>query len=135
MSTALDISSVTANLPSAALKAPQPTANVAAAKKAAEQFESVFVSEFLGQMFEGISTDGPFGGGQGEAMFRSLLVDEYGKQVTAQGGFGLSQAVTRQLIQMQSQAQSHGQGQAQGQGSAQDPVESPAQTKSRGYKS
>jgi Rod binding domain-containing protein len=52
-------------------------------------------------MFDGISTDGEFGGGEGEAMFRPLLLDEYGKQLTAQGGFGLSQAVTRQLLQAQ----------------------------------
>ena len=31
-------------------------------------------------------TDGPFGGGQGEEMFRSLMIDEYGKQIEAQGG-------------------------------------------------
>ena len=101
MSTGLDLSAATANIQAAPVKAPAPTANYAAAKKAAEQFESVFVSEFLGSMFDGISTDGEFGGGEGEAMFRPLLLDEYGKQLTAQGGFGLSQAVTRQLLQAQ----------------------------------
>ena len=77
------------------------TATPAALKKAAQQFEGIFVSEFLGSMFEGISTDGPFGGGQGEAMFRSLLLDEYGKQITARGGVGLADAVTRQLMRQQ----------------------------------
>lgn len=80
---------------------PRPTANAAAAKKAAQQFEGVFVSEFLGSMFEGISTDGPFGGGQGEAMFRSLMLDEYGKQVVARGGFGLADSITRSLLSHQ----------------------------------
>ncbi len=56
-------------------------------------------------MFEGISTDGPFGGGQGEEMFRSLMLDEYGKQMANQGGFGLSQAITRQLLAHQEHAQ------------------------------
>jgi peptidoglycan hydrolase FlgJ len=78
--------------------APHPTANVAAAKKAAQQFEGVFISEFLGNMFDGISTDGPFGGGQGEAMFRSLMLDEYGKQMAASGGFGLADAITKSLL-------------------------------------
>jgi flagellar protein FlgJ len=78
--------------------APQPTANVAAAKKSAQQFEGVFVSEFLGSMFDGISTDGPFGGGQGEAMFRSLMLDEYGKQIESRGGFGLANSITRSLL-------------------------------------
>jgi flagellar protein FlgJ len=81
-----------------AIAAPQPTANVAAAKKAAQQFEGVFISEFLGNMFEGISTDGQFGGGQGEAMFRSLMLDEYGKQMSASGGFGLADAITKSLL-------------------------------------
>ena len=49
-------------------------------------------------MFEGIPTDGPFGGGQGEEMFRSLMVDEYGKQIETQGGFGLPPPITRQLL-------------------------------------
>jgi flagellar protein FlgJ len=101
MSTGLDLTAATANIQAAPVKAPAQTANHIAAKKAAEQFESVFISEFMGQMFEGISTDGEFGGGEGEAMFRPLLLDEYSKQLTAQGGFGLSQAVTRQLLQTQ----------------------------------
>jgi len=86
---------------SAPVQAPHPTANVAAAEKASKSFESVFVSQFLGQMFEGISTEGEFGGGPGEAMFRSLMLDEYGKQIAAQGGFGLSNAVMRQILKHQ----------------------------------
>jgi Rod binding domain-containing protein len=87
--------------------APSRTIDPVAAKKAAQQFESVFITQFVGQMFDGISTDGPFGGGQGEEMFRSLLIDEYGKQITAQGGFGLSDAVTRQLLRNQETAVGH----------------------------
>ena len=75
-----------------------------AAQKAAKQYEGIFVSEFLGSMFQGISTDGPFGGGQGEAMFRSLMLDEYGKQITSRGGFGLSDAITRVLLKHQEKA-------------------------------
>jgi Rod binding domain-containing protein len=83
------------------LVAPHAAANETATQKVAKQFEAVFVSQFLGSMFEGIPTDGPFGGGQGEAMFRSLMLDEYGKQIEAQGGFGLASAVTRQLLHAQ----------------------------------
>lgn len=84
---------------------PHSTTDVTAAKKAAKQFESVLITQMLGGMFEGISTDGPFDGGQGEEMFRSLLLDEYGKQMANQGGFGLSQAITRQLLAHQEHAQ------------------------------
>lgn len=83
---------------SAPIAAPQKSANYQAAHKAAVQFEGIFISQFLGQMFEGISTDGPFGGGQGEAMFRSMMLDQYGKSISDQGGFGLSDAITKALL-------------------------------------
>jgi len=86
---------------SAQAQPPAPTANVAAAQKAAKSYESVFISEFLGSMFQDIPTDGPFGGGQGEEMFRSLMLDEYGKQMESRGGFGLSAAITRTLLSHQ----------------------------------
>jgi flagellar protein FlgJ len=101
MNPAGDIQSAMLLVHAAPIQPPKPSANVAAVKRAAEQFEAVFVSQMLGQMYEGVSTDGPFGGGPGEAMFRSLMVDEYGKQIAAQGGFGLATAVTRQLLGMQ----------------------------------
>ena len=36
----------------------------AKAKDAAQKFESQFLAQMIGQMFEGIETDGPFGGGE-----------------------------------------------------------------------
>lgn len=88
-----------------AVNAPAATANVAKAKQAAQDFEAVFISQMMGQMFAGISADGPFGGGQGEEMFRSLMVDEYGKQIAAQGGIGLADSVTKSLLKHQEMAQ------------------------------
>jgi len=102
MSAGLDITSVM-TLAKAPVQTPAATANAAAAKKAAQQFESVFISEFLGQMFADIPTDGPFGGGEGEQMFRSLMLDQYGQQIEKQGGFGLSAPVAAQLIKLQEQ--------------------------------
>lgn len=84
---------------SAPLKVPHKTADAVAAQKAAKEFEGVFISQFLGQMFEGIPTDGPFGGGAGEEMFRSLMLDQYGKGIAQSGGFGLSDAIARSLIE------------------------------------
>ena len=90
-----------ASQPQGAVKAPTATGNVAAATKAAKEFESVFISQFMGSMFSGISTDGPFGGCQGEEMFRSMMVNEYSKSMEARGGFGLAAAVTKQLLKQQ----------------------------------
>lgn len=105
MSTDAAIAGATTIAQSASVMTPHATNNAAAAKKAAKQFEAVLVSQMLGGMFEGISTDGPFGGGEGEAMFRSMLLDEYGKQIVNQGGFGLSDAITRSLLKHQEQPQ------------------------------
>jgi Rod binding domain-containing protein len=86
---------------SAPVRAPSATGNAAAAAKSAKDFESVFIAQFLGSMFQGIPTDGPMGGGQGEEMFRSLMVNEYAKSIADKGGFGLANAVSRQLLRNQ----------------------------------
>ena len=85
----------------APVKTPAATGNAASASKSAKEFESVFISQFLGSMFSGIPTDGPMGGGEGEEMFRSMMVNEYGKSIEARGGFGLASAVSRQLLKHQ----------------------------------
>jgi Rod binding domain-containing protein len=79
--------------------------NAQQASKVAKDFEAVFINEMLGQMFEGIATDGPFGGGPGEAIFRSMMIDNYSKTIAAQGGFGLSDAIKRELLHAQEKPQ------------------------------
>ena len=73
----------------------------AKAKDAANKFESQFLSQMIGQMFEGIETDGPFGGGFGEQMFRSMMTDAMAKQMTQAGGVGVSDVVQREILKMQ----------------------------------
>lgn len=72
-----------------------------AMRKAARDLEAVFVSQMMQHMFSGIETDGLFGGGAGEQMFRSLLVEEYGKQTAQSGGLGLADAMMREMLKMQ----------------------------------
>jgi len=86
-------------------KAPMASGNAVADAKASKEYESVFISQFLGSMFSGISSDGPTGGGQGEEMFRSLMIDQYGKAIEQRGGFGLADAMQRQLLKHQEAAQ------------------------------
>ena len=80
-----------------------PKGGIDAAKAAfvSKEYESVFISQFLGSMFSGIKTDGPFGGGQGEEMFRSLMIDQYAKGLTQRGGFGLASAMQSELMKHQ----------------------------------
>lgn len=68
---------------------------------AAEDFEAAFVSSMFQTVFESIETDGLFGGGQGESVFRSLLVDEYGKQVARAGGVGIADQVYGEILKLQ----------------------------------
>ena len=75
--------------------------NEAAMDKAAKEFEGVFITQFLGAMFSGIKTDGPTGGGQGEEMFRSMMVDKYSEGLVKQGGFGLASNIKAQMLKMQ----------------------------------
>lgn len=67
----------------------------------ANSFESSFLSNMLGEMFEGVSTDGPFGGGAGEGAFRSFLMDAFAQQITKSGGIGVGAAVQREMLKMQ----------------------------------
>jgi Rod binding domain-containing protein len=76
---------------------------VAQAEKASKDYETVFISQFISSMFSGISTDGPTGGGQGEEMFRSLMVDQYAKGIENQGGFGIAAQMKAELLKHQQQ--------------------------------
>ena len=91
--------SMAAQAPLAA--APKATASATKADAASKEYESVFISQFLGSMFSGIKTDGITGGGQGEEMFRSLMINEFGKGIEKQGGFGLAAQMKTQLLKHQ----------------------------------
>lgn len=70
-------------------------------REAAQEFEAVFLSQMLKPMFEGISSAPPFGGGQSEEMYRSLMMDEYGKSIAKAGGIGIADQVMREMIKLQ----------------------------------
>lgn len=77
----------------------------AAARAAAQDFEAVFLTTMLSGMFEGLKTDPPFGGGHAEQSYRSLLVAEYAKAMSARGGIGIADHVYREIIAAQEGAQ------------------------------
>ena len=74
-------------------------------REAAEEFESVFLTVMFESMFAGIKTDGPFGGGHGEKIFRSMLNEEYANSVAQSGGVGIADALFREMIKVQEQTQ------------------------------
>jgi flagellar protein FlgJ len=70
-------------------------------KKTAEDFETSFLSEMLKPMFQGLSTDGPFGGGEAEGTWRSFMIDAMAKQTVKAGGIGLTSTVMSEMLKMQ----------------------------------
>ena len=76
-------------------------------RQTAEDFEAFFLSRMVETMFEGISTDGMFGGGNGEKVFRSLLINEYGKAMAKTGTVGIADYVMKSILEMQ-EVQSQG---------------------------
>lgn len=70
-------------------------------RRAAEEFESMFLAQMMAPMFEGLDTDGLGGGGMGEEMFRPMLIEQYGKALSHAGGVGLADSIIRELAEMQ----------------------------------
>ncbi len=75
-------------------------------KKAAVEFEAVFATQMLQPMFEELSSDGVFGGGHAEDIYRSLMVQEFGNLIAKRGGLGIAETVTSELLRIQ-EAQSN----------------------------
>jgi Rod binding domain-containing protein len=73
-------------------------------KKTAADFETMVIGQMLAPMFEALETNGPFGGGDGEAMFRPMLIDQYAKSMAKAGGIGIADEVAREMMRMQAGA-------------------------------
>ena len=83
----------------------QRSRDAARMRETAEQFEASFLSQMLKPMFEGLKTDGMFGGGEAEGQWRSFMIDAMAKQTVKAGGIGLADQVMAQMIKMQEQGQ------------------------------
>lgn len=88
----------------ALLDKPVPDIDMKRIDEAARDFEAMFITEMLRPMFESIKVNETFGGGKGEEIFSSMLIDEYGKSMAAAGTLGIADQVKEQLIALQSAA-------------------------------
>lgn len=77
------------------------TRSPAEARKAAEGFAAFFLSQTLESMFAGIGDDTLFGGGSSEGIYRSLMLQEYGKAIARSGRLGITDAVQREILRLQ----------------------------------
>jgi len=100
-SPAADLLTANAQVQAQSKAAGQRGGSEARMREAAESFEAVFISSMLENMSAGLKSDETFGGGQAEAMHRSMLNEEYGKQIVKRGGIGVSEAIFREMLRMQ----------------------------------
>ncbi len=91
-----------------AISAPKPIGGAPAptpeqAKATAKKFEAMFITQMMTHMFTGLDQEnGLFGGGHAEAMFRPMLLEEYGKMLASRGkGIGLADQISRVLLSHQ----------------------------------
>ena len=76
-----------------------------AMRRAAQDFEAVFIGQLLSGLTEGLgggglAGGGPLGGGEDDP-FASMLRDEYGKMISRSGSIGIADAVLRELLRAQ----------------------------------
>lgn len=69
--------------------------------EAAQDFEAQFLAQMLGDIFATVGKNEVLGGGEGEEVYKSLLVDEYGKLISRSGGIGVADHVKREIIRIQ----------------------------------
>ncbi len=77
------------------------SANIAAA---AEDFEAMFATQLLKPMFDTVPVNGLFGGGNGEEIMRSFLLQEYGKTIAKTGCLGIAPQVKNEMLRAQENA-------------------------------
>jgi Rod binding domain-containing protein len=87
-----------------ALEAAGKSGNHKAIRSAAETFESQFMSQMLNHMYKGIDSNGMFGGGHAEAIWRDHYIQEVGNVVAKRGGIGVADIIERQLLALQEAA-------------------------------
>lgn len=80
---------------------PEPTPEV---RKAAKEFEAMLIGQLMQPMFSSLQTDGMFGGGSGEEMFRPMLIEQYAQGIGKAGGIGLADSIAREMMRLQAGA-------------------------------
>lgn len=69
--------------------------------QSAKDFEAMFMTQMLNHMFSSVKMEGPFTGGRAEEIWRSFMINEYGKTIADAGGIGIASHVKQHLISLQ----------------------------------
>ncbi len=73
----------------------------AKAKKSGEDFESVFLTQILSSMSQGLGNDTGFDGGDAETQWRSLYNEYTARSIAGSGGIGIAGSVMGELLKAQ----------------------------------
>jgi Rod binding domain-containing protein len=71
-------------------------------------FETMCLTNLMTPMFEGLKSDGPFGGGEGEEAMKSFYIGAIAKEMALRGGVGISDMMQQQLLKTQEMGQDMG---------------------------
>jgi len=71
-------------------------------RKAATEFQSLFVEMMLKSMRETAKQDKLTGGGHGDEIYSSLLDREYATAISRRGNLGLAEMIEKQLLEQES---------------------------------
>ncbi len=67
-------------------------------RRAAQDFEAVFLAQILKGLSAGLRGEGPLGG---DGPFADMLLDSYARLVSRAGGVGIAAAVMREMLHAQ----------------------------------
>lgn len=80
--------------------------NQTKAKKTADDFETMFLEQMTEHMVNSKETEGPMGeNGAGGGIWRSMLNQQYARQIQKSGGLGISDQIMQSMLQVQEKAQ------------------------------
>ena len=85
----------------ASLATPPHAGNSVRGARGRAGFRGVLPVASVRDMFSGLGDDKLFGGGEGENIYRSLLIQEYSKVAAKSGGVGIADAVQREILRAQ----------------------------------
>jgi peptidoglycan hydrolase FlgJ len=71
------------------------------ARKAADNFESVFLQNMIDSMMSGVGKEGPLGSGEGGGAWRGFLTEEVAKGMSRKGTLGIAPQVYREMLKLQ----------------------------------
>jgi Rod binding domain-containing protein len=100
----LPMSDITTALNTAPSLSAKLSPNAGNVDKTSQDFEAMFATQMLQPMFEGLGVDPAFGGGHGEEVMRSFLLQEYGKLLAKGNRLGIAAQVKSEMLRAQESA-------------------------------